>query len=61
LSLFCEGIPAISVPVGFSKEGLPVGLQLMSAALNETTLLQIAFHLEALAKEHSPFKNQLPL
>lgn len=36
------GIPAISVPCGFTSEGLPVGLQFIGGAGNEQLLLQIA-------------------
>ncbi len=36
------GIPAISIPCGFSGGGLPIGLQLMGPVLGETTLLQAA-------------------
>jgi aspartyl-tRNA(Asn)/glutamyl-tRNA(Gln) amidotransferase subunit A len=36
------GIPAISVPCGFSKAGLPIGLQLMAKPFAEGTLLQVA-------------------
>lgn len=35
------GIPAISVPCGFTPEGLPVGLQLIGAVADEHLLLQI--------------------
>jgi aspartyl-tRNA(Asn)/glutamyl-tRNA(Gln) amidotransferase subunit A len=40
------GLPAISVPCGFTPEGLPVGLQLMGAVTDELLLLQIAKLLE---------------
>jgi aspartyl-tRNA(Asn)/glutamyl-tRNA(Gln) amidotransferase subunit A len=40
------GIPAISVPCGFTKEGLPVGLQLAAAAWREELLLQVAYAFE---------------
>ncbi len=41
------GAPAISIPCGLAPEdGLPVGLQLMTRALDETTLLRAAFALE---------------
>jgi len=36
------GLPAISVPCGFTPEGLPVGLQLTARALDEATLLRAA-------------------
>jgi aspartyl-tRNA(Asn)/glutamyl-tRNA(Gln) amidotransferase subunit A len=36
------GLPAVSVPCGFSSEGLPVGLQLIGAVTDEHLLLQIA-------------------
>ena len=34
------GLPALSIPCGFSKEGLPIGLQIVSRAWNELTVLQ---------------------
>ncbi|NLE65173.1 MAG: Asp-tRNA(Asn)/Glu-tRNA(Gln) amidotransferase subunit GatA [Elusimicrobia bacterium] len=37
------GIPAMSLPCGFDKAGLPVGLQLMARAFDEETLLNAAF------------------
>jgi aspartyl-tRNA(Asn)/glutamyl-tRNA(Gln) amidotransferase subunit A len=40
------GLPAISVPCGFSKDGLPIGLQIICKPFDEQTLLKIAFALE---------------
>jgi aspartyl-tRNA(Asn)/glutamyl-tRNA(Gln) amidotransferase subunit A len=40
------GVPAISVPVGFSEEGLPIGLQLMAAWGRDELLLDAAEALE---------------
>lgn len=37
------GTPAITVPCGFSKDGLPIGLQLVGAAFREQTVLSIAY------------------
>jgi aspartyl-tRNA(Asn)/glutamyl-tRNA(Gln) amidotransferase subunit A len=41
-----SGLPAISVPCGFSAEGLPVGLQLMGHPLQEATVLRAAYAYE---------------
>lgn len=40
------GLPAISVPCGFTPEGLPVGLQLIGAVTDEHILLRIARTIE---------------
>jgi aspartyl-tRNA(Asn)/glutamyl-tRNA(Gln) amidotransferase subunit A len=36
------GLPAISVPCGFSSSGLPIGLQIAGRAFEETTILRVA-------------------
>jgi aspartyl-tRNA(Asn)/glutamyl-tRNA(Gln) amidotransferase subunit A len=36
------GLPAISVPCGFSREGLPIGLQLTGRMFDEAALFAIA-------------------
>jgi len=36
------GITAISLPCGFTKEGLPIGLQIQAAAFEEEKLLRVA-------------------
>jgi aspartyl-tRNA(Asn)/glutamyl-tRNA(Gln) amidotransferase subunit A len=46
ISANLAGIPAISVPCGFSKEGMPIGLQLMGKPFNEEMLLRIAYTYE---------------
>ncbi len=40
------GFPAISVPCGFTSEGLPVGLQLAARPFHEKRLLQVAYAYE---------------
>ncbi|MAV90696.1 MAG: Asp-tRNA(Asn)/Glu-tRNA(Gln) amidotransferase GatCAB subunit A [Bdellovibrionaceae bacterium] len=40
------GIPGMSVPMGFSKEGLPVGVQLMSSSFSEQVLFDVGSALE---------------
>src|SRR5208282_5071295 len=36
------GLPAISVPCGFDRNGLPVGLQIVGRPWDEATVLQLA-------------------
>lgn len=40
------GIPGMSVPGGFSSEGLPVGIQLQGPHFREDTLLRVAYNIE---------------
>ena len=40
------GIPAMNLPVGLDKTGMPIGIQLQAKALNEAKLLNVAFKLE---------------
>ena len=42
-----SGSPAISLPMGMSPQGLPIGVQLAAAHGDERTLLELAFALEA--------------
>jgi aspartyl-tRNA(Asn)/glutamyl-tRNA(Gln) amidotransferase subunit A len=35
-----SGLPALSIPCGFTKEGLPIGLQIVSRAWNEAGVLR---------------------
>lgn len=43
------GIPAISVPSGVSKEGLPFGIQFMGAYKNDSLVFEVAKKFEALS------------
>ena len=36
------GLPAISVPCGFDRDGLPIGLQIAGRAFDEATVLRVA-------------------
>ncbi|MBE8162738.1 MAG: Asp-tRNA(Asn)/Glu-tRNA(Gln) amidotransferase subunit GatA [Bdellovibrionaceae bacterium] len=40
------GLPALSVPAGFSDKGLPIGLQLLSSHFQEQTILDVALNIE---------------
>jgi aspartyl-tRNA(Asn)/glutamyl-tRNA(Gln) amidotransferase subunit A len=46
ISANLAGIPGMSVPGGFTAEGLPVGVQLQAAHFKEETLLKTGFNLE---------------
>lgn len=46
ISVNLAGIPAISIPCGFSQNGLPVGLQIMGKPFDEAGILQLAFAYE---------------
>jgi aspartyl-tRNA(Asn)/glutamyl-tRNA(Gln) amidotransferase subunit A len=47
------GLPGISVPCGFTHDGLPVGLQLIGRAWDEARLLQIAHAYEQTTNWHT--------
>lgn len=40
------GLPGISVPGGFDKNGMPIGMQFISKAFDEENLLQVAYTFE---------------
>ena len=46
ISVNLAGIPAISIPCGFTKKGLPVGLQILAKPFNEEMLLRVAYAYE---------------
>jgi aspartyl-tRNA(Asn)/glutamyl-tRNA(Gln) amidotransferase subunit A len=50
------GLPAISIACGFTKSGLPIGMQLIGRPFDEALLLQIAHAYEAV----SPARGRKP-
>jgi aspartyl-tRNA(Asn)/glutamyl-tRNA(Gln) amidotransferase subunit A len=46
------GLPGMSVPCGFSRDGLPIGLQLVGKPLGEEALLRAAYALEQSTEFH---------
>lgn len=55
------GLPAISIPAGFTEDGLPVGLELLGPAFSEPTLLSIAYAYEQFAQPRRPPPSTPPL
>ncbi len=49
------GLPSVSVPCGFSTEGLPIGLQLIGRRWEETTVLRAAYAYEQATEWHRSF------
>ncbi|MGD8191831.1 Asp-tRNA(Asn)/Glu-tRNA(Gln) amidotransferase subunit GatA [Brevibacillus ginsengisoli] len=47
------GLPAISVPCGFSSEGMPIGLQIVGKAFDEATILRVAHAYEQATNFHT--------
>ncbi len=50
VSVNLAGLPAISLPVGLSKDGLPYGMQVIGKAFDEGTIFSVADKIEADAK-----------
>ena len=41
------GLPAISIPAGLNRDGLPLGLQIIGKAFDEQTVLNTAYFMES--------------
>jgi len=52
LSANLAGIPGMSVPCGFSKTGLPIGLQIMGSHFGEEKILKTAYNFEQATDFH---------
>jgi Asp-tRNA(Asn)/Glu-tRNA(Gln) amidotransferase A subunit family amidase len=48
------GLPAMSLPAGFTEDGLPVGLELVGRAFSEGTLLRVAYAYERVMQPRRP-------
>jgi aspartyl-tRNA(Asn)/glutamyl-tRNA(Gln) amidotransferase subunit A len=47
------GLPGISVPAGFTREGLPIGVQVIGRAFDEATVLRVAHAYEQATDWHT--------
>lgn len=57
ISANLAGIPGMSIPCGFDDSGMPVGLQLLSPALTEDRLLNVAYNFEQATDYHNKKAN----
>jgi aspartyl-tRNA(Asn)/glutamyl-tRNA(Gln) amidotransferase subunit A len=46
ISVNLAGIPAISLPCGFTKDKMPIGLQIMAKHFAEETIFKVAYAYE---------------
>jgi amidase len=56
-----SGLPAISVPGGFTPDGLPVGVELMGRAWSEPQLIKFAYAYEQSTRHRHPPESTPPL
>jgi aspartyl-tRNA(Asn)/glutamyl-tRNA(Gln) amidotransferase subunit A len=52
LSCNLAGVPGISLPCGFDRSGLPVGLQILGPAFGEEAILRVAYAYEQATEWH---------
>ncbi|NWF51619.1 MAG: Asp-tRNA(Asn)/Glu-tRNA(Gln) amidotransferase subunit GatA [Nitrospirae bacterium] len=52
ISVNLAGVPAISIPCGFTKNDLPVGLQIIGKHFDEETILKVAYAYEQSTEWH---------
>jgi amidase len=55
------GFPAMSMPAGFTSDGLPVGMDLLGQPWSEPTLLRVAYAYERAVAPRKPPKTTPPL
>jgi len=53
ISVNLAGVPALSIPCGFSKEGLPIGLQIIGRHCEEERIIQAAYAFEQNTDHHT--------
>ncbi len=54
VSVNLAGLPGISVPCGYDKKGMPIGLQLLGQTFNEKTIIRAAYAFEQTFQAKKP-------
>jgi len=49
-AITCTGLPAVSVPAGFTADGLPIGLQIVGRHHRDFEVLQLAYAFERVSR-----------
>ena len=52
ISANLSGIPAISIPCGFSRNNLPIGMQIMAKPFDEEMLFRIGYTYQQITDWH---------
>ena len=50
------GLPGMSIPGGFDKDGMPIGIQIIANAFDELKMLQVAYTFE----QNTDYKSKRP-
>jgi aspartyl-tRNA(Asn)/glutamyl-tRNA(Gln) amidotransferase subunit A len=53
ISVNLAGIPAVSIPCGFSSQNLPIGLQIIGRPFDEETILRLAHNYQMVTDHHT--------
>ncbi len=53
ISVNLAGIPAVSIPCGFSSDNLPIGLQIIGRPFDEETILRLAHNYQMVTDHHT--------
>jgi aspartyl-tRNA(Asn)/glutamyl-tRNA(Gln) amidotransferase subunit A len=56
ISTNLAGLPALSVPCGMTKGGLPIGMQIMGRPFGESDIYRLAYHYE----QNTPWHKMKP-
>ena len=57
ISANLAGIPGMSVPAGFDKDGMPIGLQILAPQMHDAKLLNFAYKFEQANDYHTKLAN----